>query len=236
MNLLLLEPSELSRDNTAEISGRRFDHIVDILRLKVGDRIKAGLINGKSGVGTIVEISDDCLVIGLSLQDRSEPLLPVTLLLALPRPKMLKRILQTCAGLGVRELYLINSYRVEKSYWQSPSLESAFIHQQLLLGLEQAGTTALPQVHLRKRFKPFIEDELDIVAGDTTRLLAHPGSQVSAPLALNKPATLVIGPEGGLIAYEVQKLTDHHFAPVTLGNRILKVETAVTAFLSRLYT
>ena len=72
----------------------------------------------------------------------------LALLLALPRPKMLKRVLQSVTSLGVKQLYLLNSYRVEKSYWGSPLLQADKLQEQLLLGLEQACDTILPQVHL----------------------------------------------------------------------------------------
>lgn len=241
MNLLLLEDKDFVSEGIAEISGRRYEHIVNILKPDPGGTIKTGLIDGNTGTATVLAIDKTKLRLKVDLFNEPEPPLPVTLLLALPRPKMLKRILQICATLGVSRLYLINSYRVEKSYWQSPWLETKAIDGQLRLGLEQAGTTALPQVELRKRFKPFVEDELDTVAGKTTRLLAHPSrhhphKHQPAPVSLNQPSTLAVGPEGGFIDYEIDKLVERSFTPVSLGKRILKVETAVTALLSRLYT
>ncbi|MBV1930365.1 MAG: 16S rRNA (uracil(1498)-N(3))-methyltransferase [Porticoccaceae bacterium] len=236
MNLLLLEDNDFVSEGIAEISGRRYEHIVNILKPDPGGTIKTGLINGNTGIATVLVIEKTKLKLKVDLLNEPEPPLPVTLLLALPRPKMLKRILQTCAALGVNRLYLINSYRVEKSYWQSPWLETKAIDGQLRLGLEQAGTTTLPQVELRKRFKPFVEDELDTIAGKTTRLLAHPYHHQPAPVSLNQASTLAVGPEGGFIAYEIDKLVELGFTPVSLGKRILKVETAVTALLSRLYT
>ncbi len=236
MNLLLLDDNDFITEATVEISGRRYDHIVNVLKATVGSQIKTGLINGNIGTGTILSLNKTTLSLAVELSDTPEPLLPVTLLLALPRPKMLKRILQTCSTLGVSRLYLMNSYRVEKSYWQSPWLKTQAIEEQLRLGLEQAGTTTLPQVELRSRFKPFVEDELDDIADKSTRLVAHPGDNQPAPTSLNQAATLAIGPEGGFIAYEIDKFIEQGFTPVSLGKRILKVETAVTALLSRLYT
>ena len=236
MNLLVLEASDFVSDDIAVLSDRRYEHIVNILKLSVGDTVKTGIINGNTGTGTILSIDQTGLKLKVDLLDKPEPPLPVTLILALPRPKMLKRILQNCANLGVASLYLINSYRVEKSYWQSPWLDDGAIRKQLLLGLEQSGATTLPPVTLRKRFKPFVEDELEAIAADTACLVAHPDCQESVPVSLNKPATLAIGPEGGFIPYEIDKLVEYGFTPVSLGKRILKVETAVTALLSRLYT
>lgn len=236
MNQLLLENDDFVSGDIAEISGRRYEHIVHILKLSVGSEIKTGLINGPTGVGIVLRKDSQKLRLRVELLTDSEPTLPVTLLLALPRPKMLKRILQTCTSLGISRLYLINSYRVEKSYWQSPLLRPSAIGEQLRLGLEQAGTTALPAVDLRSRFKPFVEDELAAIAGTSLRLVAHPHDSQPAPVSLNRSSTLAIGPEGGFIPYEIASLVEQGFTPVSLGRRILKVDTAITALLSRLYT
>jgi len=161
--------------------------------------------------------------------------LPLTLLLALPRPKMLRRVLQTVSSMGVPRLILLNSYRVEKSFWQTPFLEPAAIREQLILGLEQARDTMLPEVIIEKRFKPFVEDQLPGIAAGTVGLVGHPGDFPACPRAVEQPVTLAIGPEGGWIPYEVEKLTEAGLQPVQLGARILRVETAVTALLARLF-
>ena len=146
---------------------------------------------------------------------------------------MLKRILQTVSAMGVKELYLINSYRVDKSYWSTPILNQ--VEEQLKLGLEQAGDTIMPRVHLRKRFKPFVEDELPEIAKNTRSLVAHPydAEQCSAPESI--PTTLAIGPEGGFIEYEVDKLNQCGFKSVHIGERILRVENAVPVLLAKLF-
>lgn len=236
MNLLLLDTGDLIGENLAELSGRRYRHMVEVLKLSVGDECRAGLVDGDIGRGTVREILDGRLILELDLCAVTLPPLPATLILALPRPKVLKRVLQTVATLGVGKLYLINAYKVEKSYWQTPNLRPEVLREQILLGLEQAGTTTLPQIEIRNRFKPFVEDELDSLAGKSQRLVAEPGGSKPVPVALNAAATIVIGPEGGFIPYEIEKLKEQGFTPVSLGPRILRVETAVTAVLSRLYT
>ena len=100
--------------------------------------------------------------------------------MAMPRPKMLRRSLQTIATMGVKQLYLINSYRVEKSFWQSPFLKAESVLEDFILGLEQARDTRLPTLHVRKRFKPFVEDELPQII--TEKKPACPsGDQQSLP-------------------------------------------------------
>ena len=136
-------------------------------------------------------------------------------------------------SLGVKQVYLINSYRVEKSFWGSPLLQPEKLQEQLLLGLEQACDTILPQVHLRQRFKPFVEDELPQIADGTSAFVAHPVALNACPIRSNGPSTLAIGPEGGFIPYEIEKLQECGFTPISLGRRILRVETAVPVLLSR---
>src|SRR5690606_18946807 len=109
------------------------------------------------------------------------------------------------------------------------------IRANLLLGLEQARDTVLPRVCIEKRFKPFVEDHLPALVVGTTALVAHPGDFPSCPRALEGPVVLAIGPEGGWIPYEVDKLNAAGFQPVQLAERILRVETAVTALTARLF-
>jgi RsmE family RNA methyltransferase len=159
---------------------------------------------------------------------------PVTLILAQPRPKVLKRLLVMLTTLGVKHLVLVNSWRVDKSYWNSPVLEEENLHHYLCLGLKQARDTILPTVELKRLFKPFVEDELDNLCGARERLLAHPGGADGWPHAGGGERVLFIGPEGGLIPYEVSMLEERGFKPFSMGKRILHVETAVVACLARL--
>ena len=234
MNLILLNQNDFKSPTLAQLNDRRFEHIYNIHKPKIGDSLKVGLINGMIGEAIVTELSDSGVALKINLHTPPPPPLPSTLVLALPRPKMLKRILQTVAAMGVKELYLINSYRVDKSYWGSPILEHQ-IEENLLLGLEQAGDTLLPNVYLKKRFKPFVEDELPEIAQNTRALIAHPYNAIPCPQAENTPTTLVIGPEGGFIPYEVEKLNACGFDSIHIGERILRVENAVPALLSRLF-
>lgn len=233
MNMLLLT-NKLS-DNTYKVSGRQLQHLLDVHKAKIGDSFKVGHINGLIGTGTILQLNNEQAILTLDLRQAPPPPLPLTLLLALPRPKMLRRTLQTIAAMGVKNLYLINSSRVEKSFWQSPFLSADAIEEQMFLGLEQARDTALPSVHLRKLFKPFVEDELGDLIKGTTPLVAHPNTKENCPVNTPEEVTLAIGPEGGFIPYEIDKLVDIGFKAVHLGPRILRVENAVPSIISRLF-
>ena len=233
MNLILLHKEDFFNSTKVRLSDRRYKHILNVHRATVGDTLRVGQLNGLIGSGTIISLTDRELELKVSLEQQPPEPLPVTLLLALPRPKMLRRIIQGITSIGVKEIYLINSYRVDKSFWDSPLLQPENLQEQLLLGLEQSRDTVLPQVYLQPRFKPFVEDDLPDISFGTAAYIAHPGVGVACPRTLQVPACLAIGPEGGFIPYEVEKLQNCGFIPVNLGERILRVETAVPVLLSR---
>lgn len=235
MNLLLINQDDLITTNRARISGRRLQHMLNVHRVKIGDTLKAGLLNGAMGKAVVTSLNNSVAEVVLDLCETPPKPLPLTLILALPRPKMLRRIMQAATSMGVKNFYLINSYRVEKSYWQSPLLTSNALRESLTLGLEQGCDTQLPKVHLRKYFKPFAEDELSQLVAGKVALIAHPTVKTRCPTDIRTPSILAVGPEGGFIPYEVNKLQDCGFDAVTLGARILRVETAIPALLARLY-
>ena len=234
MNLLLLNPQQINSDS-ALITGRQLEHLISVQRAAVGDSIRVGAINGMMGHGLISALDSQSATIQLCLDTQPPPPLPLTMILALPRPKMLRRILQTISAMGVKKLYLINASRVEKSFWQTPFLQPEALQEQLILGLEQAKDTQMPEIMIRKLFKPFVEDELGEIIAQTRPLVAHPGADKSCSVNTAEPVSLAIGPEGGFIPYEVEKLNQLGFESVHLGPRILRVETAVPTLISRLY-
>ncbi|WP_372964650.1 16S rRNA (uracil(1498)-N(3))-methyltransferase [Marinobacter sp.] len=235
MNLALLFDADFIDTNRALLRGRRLDHLRTVLKGGTGDRISVGRVNGEMGYGEILRLTDNEAELQVNLSQPSPAALPLTLILAMPRPKMFRRVLQTCASLGVKDIWLINSYKVEKSFWQTPWLSEENLLENLTLGLEQAKDTVMPKVHIRKLFKPFVEDELPALLSGKHALVAHPGTSVACPTHLNEPAALCIGPEGGFTDYEVGKLREAGCQSVHLGSRILRVETAVPVLVSRLF-
>ncbi len=235
MNLLLLEPADFVAERRVLLRDRRLSHLKNVHRAEPGATLRVGLLGGAMGQGRLLRLTTAEAELEVEFDQPPPAKLPLTLLLALPRPKMLKRVLQTVASMGVPRLVLLNSYRVEKSFWQTPFLEPAAIREQLILGLEQARDTVLPDVIIEKRFKPFVEDRLPQLAAGTRGLVGHPGDYPACPRAVEGLVTLAIGPEGGWIPYEVDKLAEAGLQPVQLGERILRVETAVSALLARLF-
>ena len=235
MNLLLLEEADFIAADRAILRDRRLTHMQEVHRSVVGDSLRVGRIGGLMGSAELLRLDADEAELRVTLDQPPPAKLPLTLLLALPRPKMLRRVFQTVAAMGVPRIVLVNSYRVEKSFWQTPFLEPEAIREQLILGLEQARDTVLPQIVIEKRFKPFVEDRLPAMTEGTLGLVGHPGNYPPCPRGLDEPVTLAIGPEGGWIPYEIDLLSKAGLQPVQLGDRILRVETAVTALLARLF-
>ncbi|WP_434561090.1 16S rRNA (uracil(1498)-N(3))-methyltransferase [Pseudomonas sp. R1-6] len=235
MNLLLLEEADFIGPDRVVLSDRRLTHMQEVHRCIVGDSLRVGRIDGLVGSAQVLRLDPREAELQVTLDQPPPAKLPLTLVLALPRPKMLRRVFQTVATMGVPRVVLVNSYRVEKSFWQTPFLEPEAIREQLILGLEQARDSVLPEIVIEKRFKPFVEDRLPAIVDGTLGLVGHPGNHPPCPRALTEPVTLAIGPEGGWIPYEIDLLGKAGLQPVQLGDRILRVETAVTALLARLF-
>jgi RsmE family RNA methyltransferase len=235
MNLILLRQEDFTGPGRVTLRGRRFVHIKSVLKAVPGETLAVGLENRDMGTGTLLGITEDSADLEVTLDQGPPEPLALTLVLALPRPKMLRRVLQTVTSLGVKTLYLVNSWRVEKSYWSSPALEPDSIRKELVLGLEQARDTRLPAVHLKRLFKPFVQDELPAMAAGSLALAAHPRAVSPCPVNVGGPVTLVVGPEGGFIDFEIETLEAAGCKPVRLGPRILRVETALPVLISRLF-
>jgi len=214
------------------LSGRRAQHIVEVHRAAVGDELTVGVTNGRIGRGRVLRIGDE-IEMDVALDRDPPPPLPLTLVLALPRPKVLNRVVAAATSMGIKRMVFINAWRVEKSYWKSPRLSDDNLRAQAIAGLEQARDTTLPSIELRRFFRRFVEDELPSLAGGSRALVAHPGAREACPRDVREPVTLVVGPEGGFIAEEVASLERAGVAAVSIGERILRVETAVAFLVAR---
>lgn len=237
MNLILLNPDDIGTDHHARIiDARRLKHLREVHRANVGDTLTVGIQGGNMGKAELLELSHDHATFLLAdLNQPPPPPLPVHLVLALPRPRMLARTLEHVTALGVKSITLLHTKRVEKSYWQSPELRAEKIHQHLVLGLEQTRDTQLPDITLSKGFRPFIEEQLPLLLRERRGLVAHPGMPSACPRGISDPTLLLVGPEGGFIAWEIEQLVAAGCEGIHMGPRILRVETAVTSLLSRLF-
>ncbi len=236
MNLILLFKEDfIDGTNQVRLRGRRLKHVMKIHRAVPGDKLSVGLVNDRIGTGTVTGIDDTLLEMEIVLNQQPPEKLPINLILATPRPKVLNRIILGAVSMGVQNIWLINAYRVEKSYWQSPRLSEENLQNQSILGLEQSKDTVLPIIIKKPLFKPFVEDELGSIIKGTTPLVAHPIAENECPKGVTTPITLAVGPEGGFIPYEIEKLVECGFTSISMGERILRTESAIPALLGRLF-
>jgi len=242
MNILLFTQEDIlekSDDHVRiNITGNRFKHIQSVQEFSLGDEIRIGEINGLRGKGKIVKVESESLIVEGHINQQAPKPSSAKLIMAMPRPIMLKRILVDVAMLGIKEIVLLQSTHVQKSYWTSKLFANNDIENYLLKGLEQSCDTRLPTVHIRKRFKTFVEDELKDFADaeplTTNIFLAHPSAERPCPQPAQNPFTLIVGPENGFTPYEVDLFVANGAQAVTVGERHLRVETAVTYLLGRL--
>lgn len=236
MNLILLFDEDwVEPAGRVRLEGRRRRHVLEIHRAQVGDELRVGRLDGPVGRGRITLLDDDALEMEVSLEADPPPPLPVTLVLALPRPPVLRRALIAVTSMGVKRIVLIGAAGVEKSFWQSHALAEEALFEQCVLGLEQARDTRMPEVRLRKRFRPFVEDEMEALLVGTRGFVAQPAPTAAAPRGLAGSLLLAVGPESGWNSYELASLEAAGLERISLGDRPLRVETALPALLARLF-
>lgn len=237
MNLIIFEPGEVGDSAEVRLSGPRATHLLSVLKVAPGHRVRVGVLDGPLGVGVVQAVVDGMVDLRCSFDAHTPPRPAVDLFLALPRPKVLRRLWAQLAALGVGHIILSNAARVERHYFDTHVLRPDCYRPLLLEGLQQARDTRLPRVSVHRQFKVLVEDELDGVSGQGLRLVADPGATQSARSAVREggdPARvlLAIGPEGGWNEFELNLLRAHQFRPVGLGPRTLRTDTACLALLS----
>ena len=235
MNLVLLDADEVDSAGGVRLTGRRARHLTQILAVSPGDKVRVGILDGPVGRGEVVVVDDEGVILRCTFGET--PAAPsVDLLLALPRPKVLRRLWAQIAAIGVGRVVLTNAERVERNYFDTHLLDPRTYRPLLVEGLEQARDTRMPVVSVHKQFRVLIEDDLDALVGDVQRLVADPSGQSSVADARRvEPESRVliaIGPEGGWNRFELDLLGQHGFVGVSMGPRTLRVDTACIALLA----
>ena len=243
MNRILFEKDEIV-DGIATFGGERAEHVMNVLHGEVGQVLKTGEIGGFIGTGVITgitcppsSVSSPEITVACSHDKRS--LRPwVDLILAPPRPRVMKRLLPQLATMGVGRIFLVGAKKVEKDFWGATLLKPENYRPLLIDGLMQAGTSILPTLETRRNFRKFVKEELDTLWPEAKRIVAHPydgNRTIEQPERSNNRAILLaVGPEGGWTDEEVTLLEEHGFARYSLGSRILRTDTATIALLAQL--
>jgi RsmE family RNA methyltransferase len=236
MNVILVETSELDGMGAATIVGRRAAHIASVLKAAPGDTIRVGVLDGPFGLATIAAIDNHAVRLRCEFESVVPPRPPVDLLLAVPRPKVLRRLWAQLAALGVGRIIVTNAERVERNYFDTHVLTPECYRPLLIEGLQQARDTRLPIVSVHRQFRVLVEDQLDQLSDASVRLVADPRGSASVTAAVGRPPAsrvlLAIGPEGGWNEFELSLLEAHGFQAVTMGSRTLRSDTACISLLS----
>jgi RsmE family RNA methyltransferase len=236
VNFLLLHRDEIGPDGCAHLRGRRAEHVRTVLRAEAGRPLRAGIVDGPLGRATVRRLEPGLVTVAVDCSEPA-PLPRDVLLLAVPRPKVLLRMLAHAAALGFARIVLFRSWRVEKSHLHSTAMRPEVQREQLLLGLEQAGRTQLPTIDCCPLFRPLVEDTLPELGLPALRLVGHPTAATRTDeLALARDAAfaLALGPDGGLIPYEVAALAAAGFVPIACGAHALRTETALAVLWGQL--
>jgi 16S rRNA (uracil1498-N3)-methyltransferase len=235
MNCLILLPEDFHGDGVAVIRGTRARHIRDVLKKSAGDTMVAGVLNGPLGSSRIVEVGDDHVTVELPT-GALPPQSRIDLILAMPRPKVMKRLWAPLASLGVRRILIVGEEKVEPFYFSSHAVTEGVYRPRLIEGLEQARDTHLPEVMIHESFSRFAENHLAGLAAGGACLIAQPGASVKVPDALagndGEHVVLAVGPEGGWSDHALKVFARHAFVPVGLGDRPLRTDVAVIALLA----
>ncbi len=245
MNLILLEERERldgllgPAASCVTLTDARATHLLEVLHATPGQTVRVGVIDGPLGTGTVESASDGRVTMRCVFEGDTPPRPRVDLLLALPRPKVMRRLWAQLAALGVGQIILTNASRVERDYFDTHNVTEASYRPLLIEGLQQARDTRLPQVSIHRQFRILVEDHLDGLFPSGVRLVADPTGTASIANALTGPderVLLAIGPEGGWNDFELTLLEAHRFTRVGLGRRTLRVDTACVALLSRVHS
>ncbi len=238
MNLILITPEELNDTDRVQLADNRAEHIRKVLRAEPGKTLRIGLLNGPFGTGTIEAVSLDEVVLTCEFEAETPPRPTLDLLLAMPRPKVLKRLWAQFAALGVGRIFITNAEKVERYYFDTHILEPDFYNARLIEGLQQARDTRLPDVTLVKRLKSFLENEKFPTVGKMvladpsgTRSLFQTLEESGEEVPRSGKILLAVGPEGGWTPLELEMFKAHDFEVFGMGPRILRTDTACVALL-----
>ena len=231
MNIILFD--EMPYNGLIPASDDRAKHITGVLKLSVGDCFKMGIINKSEGDATVMAISEQGVEI--SYEPKLVPsLYPVTLLCAQVRPICMKRILREAVSLGVGRIILCGSDTGEKSYLSSNLYKTGEYKLYLLDGAMQSSHAGIPQVF----FTNSVDGALNLIRDigmkedEECSLIVLDNVVGAVPLstsAIKKSAVLAIGPERGWSPRERNLFVSNCFAPMLLGSRVLRTETACSA-------
>ncbi len=234
-------PPENCRGDLLWLEGREAHHALHVLRLKRGERVS--VLDGVGGE-FFCDVQDTAKnSLALAVKEKKSTPLPsceITLLVAVPKGKIIESITQKSVELGVNRIVPLLTERTitqlddddaegKREKWQQVAIEA----------IKQCGATWLPKVETPQTISEFMirggKIELSLV-GSLQTARRHPREWIiEFQKSHGRPpqsAAVWIGPEGDFTLEELRLIEGAGTKPITLGNLTLRVETAAVYCLS----
>ncbi len=234
-------PPERCTGHALRLDGREAHHALHVLRLKRGERVTVLDGAGHEFFCDVENAAKDFLTLTVK-ETKATPPLPcaITLLLAVPKGKIIESIIQKSVELGATRVVPILSERVvthldddgaeaKRDKWQQVAIEA----------IKQCGAAWLPRVEAPVAIEQFLarQEKIDLVlVGSLQTERRHPREYLDTFQSrhghLPRSAAVWIGPEGDFTLAELQAIEAAGAQPITLGNLTLRVETAAVYCLA----
>lgn len=220
------------------IDGSDVNHIKNVLRLRCGEHILVSNGNGMDYECSIVEIDTDTVTAKVLDVFKNAAELPVniTLFQGMPKQDKLELIIQKSVELGVREIVPVITKRSVVKIDEKKAGKKIERYNSIAESAgKQSGRGIIPEVKEFMTFKQAIEYaktlEMNIIPYEEAEGMAY-SREVIKDIKNHKSLGIFIGPEGGFAKEEVELSMSMGAKCITLGNRILRTETAGLAVLS----
>ncbi|MCB0339215.1 MAG: RNA methyltransferase [Bdellovibrionales bacterium] len=223
--------------STAKLLGERLKTFRHSHNFDCGQNFIACVEGIGSGTGIVTAIYDDKIEFDITLSKGVLDRLPVVLIVGVCRPQTVRKVINIGTTFGVEEIHFVRCANSQKSYLSSSALNPPEVEKEMTTALEQAVDCIMPGFFVHPRFKPFAEDILPSVinVNPSEAILAdthHISNQSSVTLSASAlRRVLAVGPEAGWNDFERELFLSQGFKPIALGQRILRVETAVAALV-----
>lgn len=225
-------------DKNVTITGEDVNHIKNVLRLKCGDEILVSDGEGTDYQCRISELNADSVVADIEDVFRNSAELPVkiTLFQGMPKSDKLEFIIQKAVELGVTEIVPVMTKRTVVKIEDKKAGKKLERYNMIARSAgKQSGRGLIPEVKGFMTFKEAIgyakELDMNIIPYEDARGMEY-ARQVIQEIKGKKSLGIFIGPEGGFAKEEVEQAMEVGAKCITLGNRILRTETAGLTVLS----
>ncbi len=239
MNSLIILARECVGNKEAILTGDRARYAFETHELRQGTSCRVAILGGLRGEGLVAEATAERVVMALTLSLPSLERVPIDLIVGVPRPQTVKKVIQAAVMLGVRSLHFVRSELGERSYLQSRSLSDEGVLEESVKALEQIWDSGMPTIEVHRTFSYFMSNKLPLLTKerDVACLLADPSGReitiTDKPL-MRTEQVVAIGPERGWSESEIELFKNSGFSVVGLGARVMRVEVAMVFLLGQL--